>query len=227
MSGSLEGIGDLLGEAAGKLFPLNLSFEFSKTEVGTLLLDVLLSEEIGFEGKVTRYPVEDGSEMSDHIIALSKTLKISGTCSNAEAYSFNLSSKKAKLHGVLETLEMIHDESKVITVTTALAVYNNMGIENLRATRSNNAPRDGNWIDITAELRHIRKVSLRRANVEAAAPASGRTGTTAARTTANATTAAGNTAGAAASSTPPAGTLANQLYDRASGYVRNYFGGSP
>lgn len=208
---------ETLSGLAGKLFPLNLTFQFTKTEIGTLLLDVLLSEEISFDGEVTRYPVEDGSEMSDHIKKGSKTLKISGTSSNAEAWSFNLSSGKARLISVLEALETLNEDRKLITVTTALARYENMGIEKLRAVRSNNSPRDGNWIDVTAELRRVKKVTLRTADVAAAAPAAGRTGATRAATTANANSA--NVSSAAATSVTPPPSIARQMFN-------SFFGGS-
>lgn len=196
MSGSL-------GAIAGKLFPLNLTFQFSKTEIGTLLLDVLLTEEVVYDGEVTHYPIEDGSEISDHITEGSKILKISGTTSNSEAYSFNLSSGKARLLSVLETMETLKKERKLITVTTALSQYKDFGIEKLRASRSNNSPRDGNWIDVTAELRRIKKVTLRTADVPAAAPAAGRTGQTAAATNANANTANAAASGAGATGVQP------------------------
>ena len=209
---------ETLGLIGAKLFPLNLTFEFNKTEIGTLLLDVLLTEDIEYDGEVTRYPVEDGSEISDHIMEGSKTIKISGTTSNAEAWAFNLSSGKARLISVLETMETLKKERKLITVTTALARYENMGLEKLRASRSNNSPRDGNWIDVTAELRRVQTVTLRTADVPAAPPTSGRTGATAARTNANANSAnsasnAGQTSPASLTGTTNTSTIAKKMFN--------------
>ena len=172
ISGGLSQLSDLsiggvsLGNAASALFPINLQFQFNKTEIGKLLLmDVLLSEGIEFDGEVTKYAVEDGSEISDNIFMGGEVLRITGTQSVVEGYSFNLFNGKGRLINVLEAMRTLKAEQKLITVTTGLTVYKDMGIENLKADRSSGQPRDGNWLDISATLRRVKKVSLRRTEI--------------------------------------------------------------
>jgi hypothetical protein len=189
------------GDIAGKLIPINLSFMFSKTEMGLISMDVMLNEKVSFKGGVTNYPVEDGSEISDHIKQGTKELVISGTQSMAEGYSFNFASGKSRLIDVLLAMDKMHKERKLITVTTGLAIYKEMGIENMTATRSNGTPRDGNWIDISMELKYVRKVELKTADVppEKVAPEArnraGRSGTRASSPAAARPSGAGVTTG--------------------------------
>lgn len=191
MSGSLGGI------SIGGL--TSFGFGLNKTEIGMLFLDVLTSEEIAFDGQATKYPVEDGTVISDHILEGSKTLKIAGLISTTEAYSFNLGGGKSRLIDALQTMEQLKKERKLIVVTTGLTQYEDMAIENLRASRSSNAPRDGNWFEVQVELRHIKKVTLRTAQVNAAEPAAGRTGQTGARSNSNANTASNSSSSGASS----------------------------
>ena len=58
-----------------------------RARIGTLILDVLLTEAIDLPSSVSRYPVEDGSEVSDHITAQSETIRLAGTVPLADVYA--------------------------------------------------------------------------------------------------------------------------------------------
>lgn len=72
------------------MFSFGLSFNITKTEIGLIALDVLVNERISFDGRVTRYAVEEGADISDHIKRGNKTVSISGLISASEAYAVNL-----------------------------------------------------------------------------------------------------------------------------------------
>ena len=65
--------------------PAVLSGVDRRTRLGTLILDVLVTEEIDLPSEVSRYPVEDGVIISDHITLGNETLRIAGTIALADA----------------------------------------------------------------------------------------------------------------------------------------------
>lgn len=168
-----------------------------RTKLGVLLLDVLISEEVSFESQVTMYPVEDGTEISDHITEGSKRIRLSGMIATADAsggwgflaglgvgaeYRAN-NPQEAKLIDVIEALERMHKSREVVTISTGQMVYENMAFTNMTASRASQGG-TGNWLNINAELVRVRKVKLKTAdvpppeNVSNANGAAGRSGET-------------------------------------------------
>lgn len=150
----------------------------SKSELGALELDLLTSEEIDLEGEVTRYPVEDGTIISDHIFQGVEIVRISGVVSEGSVTTFAFSSALGtKIADAIEVLKSMHKERALVTVSTGKMVYTDMAFTSLNATRSADGE-GGNWLNIRADLMKVNKVTLRTADVPAAAPASGRAGQT-------------------------------------------------
>lgn len=160
---------------------ITLNFSDRQTKLGSLSLDVLVTEEINLEADVTRYPVEDGTVISDHITQGPETLRISGLVSTADVLAFSFASPgMTKLIDAIEALRTMHRDRALIAVSTGQMLYRDMAFTSMRATRSN-GERGGNWLEINAELTKVRKVKLRTAEVpEATAQgeAKGRAGKT-------------------------------------------------
>lgn len=157
-----------------------LLFGTQRSTLGVLTLDVLVTEELELPGTVTLYPVEDGTEISDHIARGAPRLHIGGSVSHSEMLELGLLSK-SRLIDAVEALEFMHEQRQPITVVTGLRVYEDMGIAHLRMVRSS-GEKGGNWIDIDAELIRIQRVALKQAEVpRTAADARGKAGPTAQR----------------------------------------------
>ncbi|PWC26411.1 phage baseplate protein [Teichococcus aestuarii] len=155
-----------------------LSFADRRTRLGSLTLDVLVTEEIDMAAEVTRYPVEDGTLITDHITQGVETVRISGMVSTASVAAFAFTSSGAlKLVDAVEQLREMHKRRALVTISTGQMLYPDMGFTNLRAVRSN-GERGGNWLEVQAELVKVRKARLRTAEVPAQAPARGRAGET-------------------------------------------------
>jgi hypothetical protein len=188
-----------------------LQFQDRRSKLGGLILDVLVSEEIELEAEVTRYPVEDGTIISDHITQGPERLRISGLVSTADvtAFAFVTSAVSllrgedgpgaTKLVDAIDLLRSMHKARALVTVSTGQMLYEEMGFTRLKAVRSN-GDKGGNWLQIDAELMKVRKVKLKTAEVPekpAAKPAQGRAGATntpAGRSSSSSTQAAGATA---------------------------------
>ena len=166
-------------------------FSPRKTTVGFLSLDVLINENLKLPSEVTKYPIEDGTEITDHITQLNEELQITGRVSSSEVLSFEFGTCVTKLIDAIDQLRSMHKARESITVVTGLGQYTEMAFTSLSVTRSNGAD-GGSWLDINADLRKLKKVSLKQTELppdKANAGTKGKTGNTkqAAKTSGNTT----------------------------------------
>src|SRR5580765_2021239 len=61
------------------------------SQIGYLELDVLVTENLSLPSDVTKYPIEDGSEISDHITQGSEELTITGSIATASSFGLSFS----------------------------------------------------------------------------------------------------------------------------------------
>lgn len=161
----------------------------TKTSIGSLELDALLTESTTLSSQITEYPIEDGSVISDHITQENETLSIEGVITSAGTL-FNLSFGKAKLIAAKETLRQLHRERALITIITGLDVYTDFAIESCEISRS---AEGGEQYSVSISLRKIKKVSLRTEEIPPE-KTSGRATGKAGKTKQNAGKQAGNSA---------------------------------
>ena len=162
---------------------------FRPSTVGFLALDILVSENLKFPSEVTKYPVEDGTEeISDHITQGNEELSITGRVSSSQILSFDFGRCISKLVDAVDQLRSMHKAREPVRVNTGLGVYEDMAFTSLSVTRSNGAD-GGNWLDINADLRKIKKVAVKETELPedkvstdaSAGGAKGRAGTTGAK----------------------------------------------
>jgi len=136
-----------------------------KSTVGFLTLDVLVSENLKLPSEVTKYPVEDGTEeISDHITQNNEELSITGRVASAEILSFDFGQCMTKLVDAVDQLRSMHKARIPFTVVTGLGKYEEMAFTNMSITRSNGAD-GGGWLDINADLRKLKKVAIKEAEL--------------------------------------------------------------
>lgn len=144
---------------------LVISYADRRTSIGGILLDVTASEAITLEGQVSDFLVEDGSTISDHITAGPERLRIQATVAIAGIAAFEAGEEgEAKLVDVVERCRRLHADRNVFEVSTGQLLYPDMGLERMEIARSAD-DRGGNWVSISAEMKRIRKVTLRTAEV--------------------------------------------------------------
>jgi hypothetical protein len=141
---------------------LNLFFAFpTKSQLGFLSLDILVTENLKLPSEVTKYPVEDGSEeISDHITQNNEELSITGRIANTEILSFQFGPGITKLVDAVGQLRSMHKARQPVKVVTGLGTYTDMAFTNLAINRSNGTD-GGYWLDINAELRKLKKVAIK------------------------------------------------------------------
>lgn len=121
-------------------------------------LDANLNEVEELESDITQYPVEDGSPMSDNIALKSSQLSVDGIVTNMSTDYIGSSGLvgKAKFTLAKSILKGLYAARQTVTVISGLDVYPDMGIRNIRISRT--APKG--QLDISLRLIAIRKVTL-------------------------------------------------------------------
>lgn len=187
MSDLISSIGDAASGLADKAISI-FSEDKSKTYLGYLYLDVLTTETLTLPSEVTKYPVEDGgNEISDHITCGNEEIEISGLISAATSFGVEFGSKcYSKMIDAVDQLRTMHTDRATVTVVTGLGQYDDFAFTSLVITRSA-TDKGGQWLDIKANLRQIKKVALKKTDLPAdsktdkSASASGKTGGTESR----------------------------------------------
>ncbi len=102
-------------------------------KVGSITFDLILNESHNFTGTVTRFKVEDGSAISDHIQNEPKGGGLSGLITNFSLSEGEVSTNRAQ--DAFDKLEELHDNKELVDVVTILKVYEDVFISNISVNR--------------------------------------------------------------------------------------------
>lgn len=94
--------------------------------------DLILSENHNFDSEVTTHPVEDGSEISDHIQNELVKGDITGLITNYSVNTPFLITNRAQ--DVFNTLVGLWEDKKLFTLYTVLNIYENVAITSMPIT---------------------------------------------------------------------------------------------
>lgn len=129
--------------------PARLVFKkIIEKKLGNIVIKVFNQETHSRTNTITRYPVEEGSDITDHIQDLPPVLNISCLI-EAEEDGSNIFEK-------FKELEDLASSKEVISVVSGLKVYNDMVITNLSIPRTS---KNGGSLTFSASLEQIRIVS--------------------------------------------------------------------
>lgn len=132
-----------MAEQARLIFKTN-----TEKKIGSLVIDAFISETHSRSNSISVYPVESGSDISDHIQEQSKSLSITGMISPVEDGS-NIISSFLELEEIMKTKE-------TLTIVSGLKVYTNMVVTSLVIPRTS---RNGASLNFSATMNEIRIVS--------------------------------------------------------------------
>lgn len=135
----------------------------TRATVGVVQFDASVSEVHTDELEITDHPVEEGSDISDHIRKAPITLEMNGVITNNPIVF--LASSRAKSPVTTDTenpsdrvgagydkLRELQETGELLDVATSLRDYNNMVIQSLSISRDVST---GNILDATLTLREI------------------------------------------------------------------------
>ena len=137
-------------------------------KIGTLELDVTISENHEYGSMVTEFPVEKGGNVSDHIINNPVILNMNGFITNSPVRIFggivdNLTSQRVpipnRVQSAFTLLTDMRDIKELFTVVTGLKVYRNMFFKSLVFPRNSGT---GDTLRFTAILTRVTKAASKK-----------------------------------------------------------------
>ena len=124
-------------------------------EIGLVKLSLSVQEQHQFGSKVTQFPVEDGSVMSDHIQNEPDKLTLQGFVTDSPISTLDTSGP-GNGETAFEALERIHRTREPVRVFTTLKEYQDMAMERFSVPKNSQT---GETLRFTASFVKIRKVS--------------------------------------------------------------------
>lgn len=129
--------------------------------VGIITFDLLLSESHIFNNNVTRYNVEDGADISDHIQNDLEAGSVSGLITNFSIYDgevFNNKSQEA-----YDTIRDLWKKRQLVDIYTILQIYEQVAITNISINRDSES---GESLICDFSFQEFNKVKLQEIVVE-------------------------------------------------------------
>lgn len=124
-------------------------------KIGSLVLEVTLQENHERKNRVTQWPIEDGSSISDHIANEPKRLTMDGLITDSPLGSLERLEPARTLDAYRLLMQMWRDRD-VLEVVTQLETYYNMAIEQITVPKS---VTNGQGLRFNVALVQIRKVT--------------------------------------------------------------------
>lgn len=128
--------------------------------IGSVPLDALLIEDTELTANASKYPVEDGTVISDHITREPERLSMSGTITAAGITLFGAGGR-SKLIAAKEAIRLIHEQRTPVTVVTGMDVYADYAMINAKVSRTN----AGEKITVDCEFQKIQKAQIKQADI--------------------------------------------------------------
>lgn len=119
-------------------------FNRIQKSIGSLLVDAFTSERHQRKNTITKYPVEDGIQLSDHMITDPDILAVTGIIEPILDGS--------NLATAYKTLKDIRTNKELVTIVTGLQVYENMGMTTFNISRNAN---NGGSLEFTATFQEV------------------------------------------------------------------------
>lgn len=134
-----------------------------KVRIGLVEFDASLSETHSMNAAVTDHPVEEGSEISDHIRRQPDSVQITGIVSDTPIIWLasiaapsplmnDLTPVRDRAELAYAELQRLMNQGETVEVVTSLRIYENMAITSLSITRDSI---NGNVLNATIGLREI------------------------------------------------------------------------
>jgi hypothetical protein len=125
--------------------------------IGGITIDAFLNENYGHSADVTKYPIEDGSEISDHVVQNQDVLTISGLVSKTvltEDYS-KTDPPVDRVGEYYNKLLALKEAGGLITVVAGLRTWTNMVITDFSLDRSKD---NGGCLEFSMTLTKVKIV---------------------------------------------------------------------
>ena len=127
--------------------------KYAQSKVGTVSFDTMVTEEHRYTSRVTNYPVENGTIVSDHIINQPDVVVLSGLVTDTP---LSILAPYNRSVAAFNALIDIHRKRQVVTVVTGIKVYYDMAIVTLDVPRT---VKTGQTLTFNIELQKINYIN--------------------------------------------------------------------
>lgn len=136
---------------------LSIKALMTKTKIfsiGSLNMDIVVSEQHSYENEITDHPIHQGADISDHKRRKLRVLTVTGIVSNYPVVNAieAISLKPNRDVGAWDTLVALAQGEELIDVYTTMGLYENMAILNLSTPRD---AQSSNHIEFTCTLKEM------------------------------------------------------------------------
>ncbi len=119
-------------------------------KIGSFVIDAFRSETHRQSNTVTRFPVEDGSDINDHVISNPDVLEIQGIVGAVILSDIDTGTNRTL--DAFNELTRLKVERNLISIVTGLKVYDNMIIESFNVPRNST---NGGSLSFSMTLKNI------------------------------------------------------------------------
>ncbi len=109
------------------------SVNFANDGPAIVTFDTMVSEDHKFTSRVTYYPVENGTIVSDHIINQPDVVTLSGLVTDTP---LNIVAPFNRAISAFNSLLQIHQRRQIVDIVTGIKIYRNMAITSLDVPRT-------------------------------------------------------------------------------------------
>lgn len=107
--------------------------KYAATNIAGVFLDATINEDHNYTSRVTSYPVEDGTIVSDYIIKDPETVDVTGVVSDTP---LSILSSFNRSVSAFNRLEQIYRNRELITIITGIKTYTTMAMTSLSVPRN-------------------------------------------------------------------------------------------
>lgn len=124
--------------------------------IGGVQIDAFIEEVHDMTATATRYPVEDGAVITDHVTQNPDALNITGLVSPVSIYLWDITSfNPTRVYDTYLKLTALKEAGDPVAVMTGIKTYQNMIIEGLNITRNKT---NGGGLPFTMALTRVKVV---------------------------------------------------------------------
>jgi hypothetical protein len=139
---------------------IEFTFKTGDSIASGIILDATISEATTYAADVTSYPVERGTDASDHIRARPVQITVEGIITNNPLQESGLRDSKdaSRASNAVDTLRKLQETGTLCTLYVATKKFDNMALESFNFTRTKDT---AGGVRLTLNFKQIQTVELR------------------------------------------------------------------
>lgn len=130
--------------------------------VGAINFDLIIDENHNFVNQVTRYKIEDGSDITDHIQNELQTGSCTGLITNFSLFENGILNNRAQ--DAFDRIERLWRTRELVDIVTVFKVYSQVAITNISIARDDSS---GEELVASFGFQEVNIVSLEQLQIEA------------------------------------------------------------